>query len=104
MRQQGSAQGEQGLCLLQDLSDGEAVLQVFCDQGLQLLHPGAALLLQHVEFTPEEEEKTSQVRNVFPSVHSEELRLVFFRLIGSLGRSIFSPEKLLFHAVLQIKV
>lgn len=75
MRQQGSAQGEQGLGFLQNLRDREAVLQVFCDQGLQLLHPSAALLLQHVEFAPEEKTKPD-VRNV----HSEEIQGVFLFL------------------------
>lgn len=50
--QQGFSQGEEGLCLLQDLRNGDPVLQVLSDESPQLLHSGAALLLQHVELTP----------------------------------------------------
>lgn len=62
--QQGFSQGEEGLCLLQDLRNGDPVLQVFSDESPQLLHTSAALLLQHVELTPKTNKIRKRVRNM----------------------------------------
>lgn len=64
MWQQGFSQGEEGLCLLQDVWKGDPVLQVFSNQSLQLLHSGAAFPLQRVEFTAERN-KTMMFINTF---------------------------------------
>lgn len=73
--QQGFSQGEEGLCLLQDLRNGDPVLQVFSDESPQLLHSSTAPLLQHVELTP----KTNKITEVKKYVSLYSLRKLIER-------------------------